>query len=213
MRAAIGELELDTILRARAELNTTIRETVQEAAAAWGLEIKRYEITEVTPDKYIQEAMGRQAASERERRSKVLEAEGAKKAAELESEGVKIRMKNESEGFVIQASNQAQARKLQLQLEAEGEALQIEIRAKAQSQAITLLSQSLAAAGSKGDDAARLAIARDMIHMYGEIGQKSNTMFFSDRPADVNSLLAQAAAVMSGAKILPGGGPSLPPKA
>lgn len=71
MRAAIGELELDQILRARAELNTVIRATVQEAAEAWGLEIKRYEITEVSPDKFITEAMGRQAASERERRSKV----------------------------------------------------------------------------------------------------------------------------------------------
>jgi hypothetical protein len=31
--------------------------------------------------------------------------------------------------------------------------------------------------------------------MYGDIGQKSNTMIFSERPADVNALLAQAAAV------------------
>lgn len=32
--------------------------------------------------------------------------------------------------------------------------------------------------------------------MYGDMGQKSNTMIFSDRPGDVNALLAQAAAVM-----------------
>ena len=130
MRAAIGELELDQILRARSELNTVIRTSVQEAAEAWGLDIKRYEITEVTPDRAILEAMGRQAASERERRSKVLEAEGQKKSAELESEGVKIRMKNESEGFAIEAENKAHVRKLQLQLEAEGEALQIEIKVR-----------------------------------------------------------------------------------
>ena len=197
MRAAIGELELDQILRARSELNAVIRKAVQEAADAWGLEIKRYEITEVTPDRTIQEAMGRQAASERERRSKVLEAEGNKKSAELESEGVKIRMKNESEGFVIEAENKARAKKLQLQLEAEGEACVIEIKAKAQAQAIALLSESLKAAGPLGADAARLAVARDMISMYADIGSKSNTMFFSERPADVTSLLAQAAAVLS----------------
>ena len=33
------------------------------------------------------------------------------------------------------------------------------------------------------------------IAMYGDIGQKSNTMFFSDRPADVNALMAQAATI------------------
>lgn len=206
MRAAIGELELDQILRARTELNTVIRTSVQEAAGAWGLDIKRYEITEVTPDRTIQEAMGRQAASERERRSKVLEAEGNKKSAELESEGVKIRMKNESEGFAIEAENKARVRKLQLQLEAEGEAQQIEIKARAQAQAIALLSQSLRDAGDRGAEAARLAIARDLIDMYGEIGSKSNTMFFSERPADVTSLLAQAASVLNGSGPLAGAG-------
>jgi regulator of protease activity HflC (stomatin/prohibitin superfamily) len=42
MRAAIGEMELDQILRARQELNDMIRTTVQESATAWGLQIKRY---------------------------------------------------------------------------------------------------------------------------------------------------------------------------
>ena len=63
MRAAIGEMELDQILRARAELNELIMESVQEAATAWGLVIKRYEVTEVTPDQRTSEAMGRQAAA------------------------------------------------------------------------------------------------------------------------------------------------------
>jgi hypothetical protein len=36
--------------------------------------------------------------------------------------------------------------------------------------------------------------------MYGEMGANSNTMIFSDRPADVNVLMAQAAAVMGGVK-------------
>ena len=44
MRAAIGELELDEILHARAKLNAIIRQTVQESASAWGVEIKRYNL-------------------------------------------------------------------------------------------------------------------------------------------------------------------------
>ena len=117
MRAAIGELELDQILHARAHLNTIIRTAVQESATAWGIEIKRYEITEVSPDKFITEAMDKQAAAERDRRKKVLEAEGDKRSAELESEGFKIRMKNESEGSLIKITNEAEARKRQLLLE------------------------------------------------------------------------------------------------
>eukprot|EP01040_Poterioochromonas_malhamensis_P015531 gene15531-17399_t len=73
MRAAIGELELDEILHARAKLNDIIKGSVQESALAWGLDIKRYEITEITPDKFITEAMDKQAAAERDRRKKVLE--------------------------------------------------------------------------------------------------------------------------------------------
>jgi regulator of protease activity HflC (stomatin/prohibitin superfamily) len=136
MRAAIGELELDQILHARAQLNTMIRTTIQEAATKWvlfliclnilieadlrsqGVEIMRYEITEVMPDKVIMEAMDKQAAAERGRRKKVLDAEGNtriknfwgtyltppagdKRSAELESEGIKIKMQNESEGTMI----------------------------------------------------------------------------------------------------------------
>jgi regulator of protease activity HflC (stomatin/prohibitin superfamily) len=55
MRAAIGEMELDQILHARARLNSVIKGTVQDAAIAWGLDIKRYEITTISPDKFITE--------------------------------------------------------------------------------------------------------------------------------------------------------------
>ena len=71
MRAAIGELELDEILHARAQLNLIVRTSVQEAANSWGLVIKRYEITEVSPDKHMTDAMDKQAAAERDRRKKV----------------------------------------------------------------------------------------------------------------------------------------------
>lgn len=117
MRAAIGELDLDDILHSRARLNSEIRKTVQESADAWGIEIKRYEITTVSPDKFITEAMDKQAAAERNRRKKVLDAEGDKRAAELESEGVKIRMKNESEGMLIKITNEAEAAKIKATVE------------------------------------------------------------------------------------------------
>eukprot|EP01039_Chlorochromonas_danica_P002906 gene2906-3172_t len=194
MRAAIGEMELDEILHARAKLNSFIKSTVQESAQAWGLEIKRYEITEVTPDKFIMEAMDKQAAAERDRRKKVLEAEGSKRAAELESEGNKIRMKNESEGMLIKITNEAEGKKQRLILEAEADSRGILLRADAQAQALRIIAEALKA--QHGDEAARLAIARDYIAMYGEMGQQSNTMIFSERPADMQALMAQAAAII-----------------
>jgi regulator of protease activity HflC (stomatin/prohibitin superfamily) len=194
MRAAIGEMELDQILRARSELNDIIRTTVQEAATAWGIEIKRYEITEVQPDKNTLDAMGRQAAAERERRSTVLEAEGKKKAAELESEGDKVRLVNQSEGRRIQVENESEASKFKIETEAKGNAQSIRLLASAQAQAITEISSALSS--DEARDAAKLQIANKYIDMYSDIGQKSNTMIFNDRPADVNALLAQAGSVL-----------------
>eukprot|EP01038_Epipyxis_sp_PR26KG_P004862 gene4862-6813_t len=199
MRSAIGELELDEILHARAHLNSIIRSAVQESAGTWGLEVKRYEITEIAPDRFIMESMDKQAAAERERRKKVLEAEGDKRSAELQSEGVKIRMKNESEGTLIQITNEAEARKVQLMKEAEGEVAAMILKAEAQAQAIEIIANALK--GANAPEAAKLAIAEHYIKMYSDIGQKSNTMIFSDKPADVNALMAQASAVMKSLEI------------
>lgn len=163
MRAAIGEMELDQILHARATLNTVIKSTVQEAARAWGIEIKRYEITEISPDKFITESMDKQAAAERDRRKKVLEAEGDKRSAELQSEGEKIKMRNESEGVKIKIENEAFAKRQQLVLEGEGEAAVIEMRARAHANAIKTLAEALALPG--GAEAAKLAIAREVIQI------------------------------------------------
>lgn len=120
----------------------------------------RYEITDVSPDKFISEAMDQQAAAERERRRKVLEAEGAKRAAELHSEGVKIRLKNESEGMLIQVSNEAEASKRKMLLEGEAEALVIRMRAQAQADAIKILAESLSS--EVGREAAMIALAKEV---------------------------------------------------
>lgn len=198
MRAAIGELELDQILHARAQLNSMIREAVQEAAFAWGLDIKRYEITDISPDKFITEAMDKQAAAERERRKQVLEAEGDKRRQELQSEGMKIKLQNESEGNLVKIRNEAEARKSQYILEAEGEALAIERKAAAQADAIRMLANMLGES-DEAKEAARLFVAKQYIDMYGEMGAKSNTMVFSEKPADINALLAQASIVVGAA--------------
>mmetsp|Transcript_34745 Transcript_34745/g.102120 ORF Transcript_34745/g.102120 Transcript_34745/m.102120 type:complete len:417 (-) Transcript_34745:37-1287(-) len=194
MRSAIGEMELDEILHGRARLNSLIKGSLQEAAVPWGLEVRRYEITEITPDEQIRVAMDKQAAAERARREQVLRAEGDKRGAELTSEGVKISLTNESEGMLIKITNESDAAKIKLLREAEGEAEAMRIKATAQAEAIARVAAELEKAG--GMDAARLALASEYVDMYGEMGSKSNTMIFNDRPGDVGGLLAQAAAAV-----------------
>lgn len=70
----------------------------------------------------------------------------------------------------------------------------IEMRALAQATAIRVIAEALK--GDHASNAAQIAVAREYINMYSDIGQKSNTMFFSDRPADINALMAQAATVV-----------------
>ena len=204
MRSAIGEMELDEILHGRARLNGLIKGSLQEAAVPWGLEVRRYEITEITPDEQIRVAMDKQAAAERDRREQVLRAEGDKRRAELTSEGVKISLTNESEGRLIAVTNESDAAKIKLVREAEGEAEAMRITAAAQAEAIARVAAELDKDGS-GMDAARLALASQYVGMYGEMGSKSNTMIFTDRPGDLGGLLAQAAAAVGA---VPGSGAS-----
>jgi regulator of protease activity HflC (stomatin/prohibitin superfamily) len=188
-------MELDEILHARGRLNTMIKSSLQEAAVNWGLEVKRYEITEITPDEQIRVAMDKQAAAERDKREHVLRAEGDKRRAELTSEGVRISMKNESEGLLIKVQNEAEAAKNKLMKEAEGEAEAIRVKAQAQAEAISKIASELLKPG--GEHAARLALASEYVRMYGEMGSKSNTMFFTEKPADLQSLLVQTMAAMN----------------
>ncbi len=195
MRSAIGEMELDEILHGRSRLNALIKGSLQEAAIAWGMEVKRYEITEITPDEEIRVAMDKQAAAERDRREQVLRAEGDKRRAELTSEGVKVGLKNESEGMLIKITNEAEAAKIKAVREAEGEASAMIMLAKAQAEAIETIANEISKPG--GAEAAKLALAQDYVQMYGEMGSKSNTMFFNQNAGDVTSLLVQAASAVS----------------
>jgi regulator of protease activity HflC (stomatin/prohibitin superfamily) len=194
MRSAIGEMELDEILHGRARLNAMIKGSLQDAAIPWGLEVKRYEITEITPDPQIRLAMDKQAAAERDRRENVLRAEGEKQRAQLTSEGVKISLQNESEGALIRIRNEAEAEKIKLIREAEGQAEAIRKTAEAQAEALRKIAAELQKSG--GMEAAKLALAKDYVTMYGEMGRESNTMIFNERPADVTALLAQAVTAM-----------------
>jgi len=121
MRAAIGHLELDEILHAREEINNRVHADLSAIEDTLGMKCKRYEITDIIPDRHIAEAMDKQAAAERSRREQIKGAEGDKQSAVLKSEGFKIKLINESEGEMIRITNEAEANKTKVLLAAQAE--------------------------------------------------------------------------------------------
>uniref|UniRef100_A0A7S2TXU8 Band 7 domain-containing protein n=1 Tax=Lotharella oceanica TaxID=641309 RepID=A0A7S2TXU8_9EUKA len=83
IRSVIGESELDDLLAKREKINARLQRYLDAETDSWGLKVTRVEIKDVTLPKAMQRSMGAQAESERERRAKVIAAEGEVQAAPL----------------------------------------------------------------------------------------------------------------------------------
>jgi regulator of protease activity HflC (stomatin/prohibitin superfamily) len=81
LRAVLGKMELDQILAHRDEINNEVRTILDTRTEQWGVEISAVEIKDIQLPKEMQRAMARQAEAERERRAKVIAAEGEVQAA------------------------------------------------------------------------------------------------------------------------------------
>ncbi len=89
LRNIIGDLELDETLTSRETINSKMRQALGQATEAWGIQINRVELKNITPPAAIQDAMEKQMKAERERREAILIAEGEKKSTILVAEGKK----------------------------------------------------------------------------------------------------------------------------
>ena len=89
LRNIIGELELDHTLTSRDDINSRIRQILDEATDPWGIKVKRVELKNILPPHEIQVAMEKQMKAERERRARILDAEGEKTSQILVAEGHK----------------------------------------------------------------------------------------------------------------------------
>lgn len=81
LRSVLGQHELDQMLAERETLNTSIQAILDKATEAWGIKVTVVEIKRVDLDESMIRAIGRQAEAERERRAKVIHAEGEFQAA------------------------------------------------------------------------------------------------------------------------------------
>ena len=86
LRSIIGKSELDDLLSNREHLNEGLEVMLDSPAAAWGIEIDRVEIKDVALPEAMKRSMSRQAEAERERRSRIITADGEFQASQRLSE-------------------------------------------------------------------------------------------------------------------------------
>jgi regulator of protease activity HflC (stomatin/prohibitin superfamily) len=82
LRSVLGQHELDEILAKRESINHSLQQILDEATDPWGIKITTVEIKDVDLNDSMVRAIARQAEAERERRAKVIHAEGEMQAAE-----------------------------------------------------------------------------------------------------------------------------------
>jgi len=82
LRAVLGKHELDALLAEREKLNLDIQTVLDQQTDAWGIKVSNVEIKHVDINESMVRAIARQAEAERERRAKVIHAEGELQAAE-----------------------------------------------------------------------------------------------------------------------------------
>src|SRR6184192_921543 len=82
LRSVLGQHQLDELLSEREKINNILQEIIDEATSPWGIKVSIVEVKDVEIPAGMQRAMARQAEAERERRAKVINAEGEFQASE-----------------------------------------------------------------------------------------------------------------------------------
>src|ERR1700742_5094454 len=94
LRSVLGKVELDSLLSEREELNEELQKIIDDQTEPWGVKVTTVEIKDVGIPQAMQKAMARQAEAERERRAKVINAEGEFQAAARLSEAADVISQN-----------------------------------------------------------------------------------------------------------------------
>ena len=90
LRSVLGKADLDALLSERERLNEDLQQIIDEQTEPWGIKVSTVEIKDVGIPTTMQRAMARQAEAERERRAKVIHAEGELQAASTLSEAAGV---------------------------------------------------------------------------------------------------------------------------
>jgi len=94
LRSVIGQMELDDLLSQRDKINATLQTILDRQTDPWGIKISNVEVKHVDLSEELRRAMARQAEAERERRAKVIAAEGEFQAAEKICQAAELMQKS-----------------------------------------------------------------------------------------------------------------------
>ncbi|TKK65675.1 slipin family protein [Ilyomonas limi] len=90
LRSVLGQSELDDILSQREKINLRLQQIIDAQTEPWGIKVSHVEVKQIDLPQEMQRAMAKQAEAERERRSKVISAEGEFQASQRLSDAAKI---------------------------------------------------------------------------------------------------------------------------
>ena len=90
LRSVLGQASLDELLSEREKLNISLQKVIDEHTQPWGVKVSLVEVKQVDLPPEMQRAMAKQAEAEREKRAKIIHAEGEFQAATMLSEAAEI---------------------------------------------------------------------------------------------------------------------------
>jgi regulator of protease activity HflC (stomatin/prohibitin superfamily) len=90
LRSVLGQSDLDDLLAHRDQINEHLQRIIDEQTEAWGIKVTSVEVRDVELPETMQRAMARQAEAEREKRAKVIHAQGEYEASERLAEAARI---------------------------------------------------------------------------------------------------------------------------
>ncbi|MBI1845526.1 MAG: slipin family protein [Candidatus Rokubacteria bacterium] len=90
LRSVLGQVELDDLLSARDKINQQLQRIIDEHTEPWGIKVATVEVKQIDLPQDMQRAMAKQAEAERERRAKVINADGEFQAAAKLSEAAQV---------------------------------------------------------------------------------------------------------------------------
>lgn len=93
LRSTLGQVSLDELLSEREKINSELQKIIDKATDPWGIKVSHVEIKHVDLPQEMQRAIARQAEAERERRAKVISAEGEYQASEKLSMAAEVLQK------------------------------------------------------------------------------------------------------------------------
>ena len=146
LRNLIGDMDLDSALTSRDQINTTLRNILDEATDKWGVRVGRVEIQRIDPPVDVMNAMHEQMKAERTRRAVVTQADGQREAAIARAEGEKRSAILTAEGLrerqILEAQGEADA----IRAVADAEAFRLRTVAEGEADAVTSVYGAIKAA-------------------------------------------------------------------